>query len=65
MLLLLGHILQPQEMCCLQTGLILLSKVLKAGLEQLSQEDMQENCCFEQKERTYASYWQELGCVLR
>jgi hypothetical protein len=44
----------------LQTGLILLSKVPKARLEEKSQENLQETCRFKQAERIYALSWQAL-----
>jgi hypothetical protein len=61
MLFLLGRILQSQAMQRLQTGLVLLSKVPKARLEQGSQENLQEACCFEQAEGICTFSWQALG----
>jgi hypothetical protein len=61
MLFLLGRILQSQPMQRLQTGLILLSKVPKARLEQGSQENLQEACCLEPAEGIYTLSWQALG----
>jgi len=60
MLLLQGRIFQPQSMQRLQTGLILLSKVPKARLEQESQENLQGACCFEQAEEICTFSWQAL-----
>jgi len=60
MLFLLGRIFQSQSMQRLQTGLILLSKVPKARLEQESQENLQETCCFEQAEGICTLSWQAL-----
>jgi hypothetical protein len=45
----------------LQTGLILLIKVPKAGLEQEPQENLQEACCTEQAEGLCTLSWQALG----
>jgi hypothetical protein len=61
MLFLLGRILRSQSMQRLQTGLILLSKVPKARLEQEPQENLQEACCFEQAEGICTLSWQALG----
>jgi len=60
MLFLLGHILQSPSMQRLQAGLILLRKVPKARLEQESQENLQEACCFKQAEGICALSWQVL-----
>ena len=60
MLLLLGHIVQPQSMHRLQTGLVLLCKMPKARLEQESQENLQETCCFKQAEKMCILSWQAL-----
>jgi hypothetical protein len=60
MLFLLGYIVQSQSMQRLQTGLVLLSKVPKARLEQESQENLQETCCFKQSERICTFSWQAL-----
>jgi hypothetical protein len=60
MLFVLGYIVQSQSMHRLQTGLVLLSEVPKARLEQESQENLQETCCFKQAERICTLSWQAL-----
>jgi hypothetical protein len=51
MLFLLEHVIQAQSMRRLQTGLVLLSRVPKAGLEKKSQENLQETYDLEQAQR--------------
>jgi hypothetical protein len=51
MLFLLEHVIQAQSVRRLQTGLVLLSRVPEAGLEEKSQGNLQEAYGLEQAQR--------------